>query len=327
MRGGPSEFILQQDPTDHTRLRKLMSQAFRPRTIATLRPRIEQLVDELLDAAVARGEMDIIADLALPVPATVICELMGVPVADRARFTEWTAAATHLLAVALTPPDVVERGLAGAQALADYFQALIEERRGRLGDDLLSDLIRAEEEGDRLSPSELISQSIGLMIAGFETTIGLIGNGMLAFIRHPEQLALLRADPSLAANAVDECLRFDGPILLTIRITREETHFGDRVVAADRPVMAMLSGANHDPTHFPDPGRFDIQRANADEHLAFGGGVHYCLGAHLARLEAQLAFAGVAQRLHGLELQESSLDWGRSLFRVLDRLPVRFAVH
>jgi cytochrome P450 len=320
---GPSEFILRQDPPDHTRLRKLMNQAFRPRAVEALRARVVKLVDELLDHAAARGEMDVIADLALPVPSTVICEMMGVPLSDRDQFTDWTAAATHLLAAAMAPPDVIERGLAAALSLADYFNALIEERRQNLTDDILSDLIRAEEAGDRLSHSELVSQSIGLLIAGFETTIGLIGNGTLALIRHPNQLATLQAQPDLIANAVDECLRYDGPIPLTIRVTREDTRFGDKIIPRDRPVMCMLYGANRDPAAFPDPDRFDITR-KADHHLAFGGGVHFCLGAHLARLEAQVAIGGLVQRFKNFRLLDENLVLGRSLFRVLAALPIAF---
>jgi cytochrome P450 len=322
--GGPGQFILQQDPPDHTRIRKLMNQAFRPRAIEALRARVEVLVDELLDRVAARGEMDIIADLALPVPSTVICEMMGVPVADRERFTEWTSAATHLLAAALAPPEVVERGLAAASELGSYFTALIAERRSHLTDDILSDLIRAEEAGDRLSPTELLSQSIGLLIAGFETTIGLIGNGVLALLRHRDQLDRLRANPQLIAGAVEECLRYDGPIILTVRITREDTRIGDKIIPSNRPVMCILAAANRDPAHFHDPERFDITRPDND-HLAFGGGVHFCLGAHLARLEAQAAIGGLVRRFRGLELQSDQLEWGRSLFRVLGRLPVRFA--
>jgi cytochrome P450 len=320
--GRPSEFILQQDPPDHTRLRKLMSQAFTPRAIARLGARVEQLVDELLTGAERRGRMDIIGDLALPVPATLICEMMGVPLADRDRFTDWTAAATHLLAASFIPPDVLQRGVEASDALFAYFTDLVAERRGHLGDDILSDLIRAEEAGDRLTPSELISQSIGLLIAGFETTIGLIGNGVLAFARNPEQWDLLRAEPSLIASAVEECLRFEGPIVLTMRITHADTAFGDRVIPANRPVMCMVAAANRDPAHFPDPDRFDIRREDND-NLAFGGGVHFCLGAHLARMEAQAAIGGLAKRFRRIETESDELVWGRSLFRVLGELPVR----
>lgn len=322
--GGPGEFLLRQDPPAHTRLRKLMSHAFRPRAIEALRQRIEQLVEGLVDQIAEKGEADLIADLALPVPSTMICEMMGIPVADRDRFTDWTAAATHLLAAALVPQETLNRGVAAIGSLVSYFTELIEDRRRHLGSDILSDLIRAEEEGDRLTPNELMSQSIGLLIAGFETTIGLIGNGMLAFLRHPEQWQRLQAEPGLIGSAVEECLRYDGPILLTIRVTREDTRFGDRVIPADRPVMCLLAAANHDPAHFQEPERFDISRADND-NLAFGGGAHFCLGAHLARLEAQAAIGAMARRFRTIELASDEIEWGKSLFRVLASLPVRVA--
>jgi len=322
--GGPAEFMLQQDPPNHTRLRKLVSKAFTPRAIERLRARAQTIADTLLDGVVARGEMDVIADLALPVPSTMICEMMGVPLADRDRFTEWTAHATHLLAFMLAPPDVLERGLSAARELRAYFESLIAERRRHLTDDILSDLIRAEDAGDRLSSSELISQSIGLLIAGFETTIGLIGNGVLALLRHPDQLALLQARPELVGSAVEECLRFDGPIMLTPRYLRADTEFGGTVIPRDSQVWAMLFAANRDPARFANPDRFDVSRAD-NPHLAFGGGTHFCLGAHLARMEAQVAIGTLVRRVRRMELATAELEWGRSLFRVLGRLPIRFA--
>ena len=321
---GRVDFMLQQDPPNHTRLRKLVSKAFTPRAVEALRPRVHAIAEALLDRAQARGEMDVIADLALPVPATVICEMMGVPVEDRDRFTTWTAEATHLLASMLAPPEVIERGLAASQALNAYFADLIAARRHSLTDDILSSLIRAEEAGDRMSASELMSQCVGLLIAGFETTIGLIGNGVLALLRHPDQLKLLRDDPRLIASAVEECLRFDGPILLTGRFLHADTEFGSTLIPKDRMVWGMLSAANRDPARFPDPDRFDIRRTDND-HVAFGGGAHFCLGAHLARMEAQIAIGTLVQRLRQIELHCEDLEFGRSLFRVLARLPITFA--
>jgi len=300
-----------------------VSKAFTPRAIERLRARAQEVTDELIDRIAASGEMDVIADLALPVPSTMICEMMGVPLADRDRFTEWTSNATHLLATLLAPPDVIERGLASAGQLRAYFEALIAQRRSNLTDDILSDLIRAEEAGDRLSPTELLSQSIGLLIAGFETTIGLIGNGVLALLRHPDQLALLKARPELIASAVEECLRFDGPIPLTSRVLHTDAEFGGKVIPKDTQVWAMLLAANRDPAHFPDPDRFDITRADAS-NLAFGGGAHFYLGAHLARMEAQVAIGTLVRRLDRLTLMPGELEWGRSLFRVLGRLPIGF---
>jgi hypothetical protein len=321
--GGPGEFMLQQDPPNHTRLRKLVSKAFTPRSIEKLRPRVEALAADLLDAVAEKGEMDVIANLALPVPSTVICEMLDVPLSDRHLFTEWTAQATHLLAGPLVPKEQRERSLAAAGSLAQYFTDLIAERRGRLGEDLLSGLIRAEEAGDRLSPTELLSQSIGLLIAGFETTIGLIGNGVLALLRHPDQLEKLRANPDLVPSAVEECLRFDGPILLTERVLREDTEFGGVRIPADTPVWALLGGANRDPERFPDPDRFDVARGDSG-HLAFGGGAHLCLGAHLARMETQVAIGSLVRRCDRLALASDDLRYGRSLFRVLESLPVTF---
>jgi len=321
--GGQRLFMLQQDPPTHTRLRRLVSGAFTPRAIATLRPNVQQIVDACLDRVAERGEMDVIADLGLPVPSTVICEMIGVPVADRERFTVWTAKATHGLAAQFLTPEMLAEAQAAGMSLAAYFQDLIAERRGRLSEDLLSSLIRAEEAGDRLSPLELVSQSIGLLIAGFETTIGLIGNGVRALLRHPDQLALLRARPELTESAVDECLRWDGPIVLTARVLHADVDFGGTTIPKNARVWAMLAAANRDPAVFPDPDRFDVAR-RPNEHLAFGGGAHYCLGAYLARLEGALAIGSLVQRFDDLALVSDTVEWGPSLFRVPGRLPITF---
>ena len=321
--GGQRLFMLQQDPPTHTRLRRLVSGAFTPRAIATLRPKVQEIVDACLDRVAERGAMDVIADLGLPVPSTVICEMIGVPVADRERFTVWTAKATHGLAAQFLTPEMLAEAQAAGMSLAAYFQDLIADRRGRLSADLLSNLIRAEEAGDRLSPMELVSQSIGLLIAGFETTIGLIGNGVRALLRHPDQLALLRARPELIESAVDECLRWDGPIVLTARVLHADVDFGGTTIPKNARVWAMLAAANRDPAVFPDPDRFDVAR-RPNEHLAFGGGAHYCLGAHLARLEGALAIGSLVRRFDDLALVSDTVEWGPSLFRVPGRLPITF---
>lgn len=320
---GQREFLLQRDPPDHTRLRRLISSAFTPRSIAALRPRIQRIVDDCLDGVAARGEMDVIADLALPVPATMICEMVGVPVADRDRFTTWTAKATLGLAAPILPPELLAQAQAAGMELAAYFQDLIAARRERLGDDLLSALIRAEAEGDRLTSSELTSHAIGLLIAGFETTIGLIGNGMRALVGHPAELGRLRAEPALIATAVEECLRYDGPIFLTVRVLHADVEFGGKTIPRNAMVWGILAAANRDPAVFPAPDRFDVAR-RPNEHLAFGGGPHYCLGTHLARLEGQLAIGSLVARFDDLELVSDAYEWGESLFRVPKRLPLRF---
>jgi hypothetical protein len=318
-------FMLQQDPPTHTRLRRLVGRAFTPRAVERLRGSIERIVDECLTRVETRGRFDIVADLALPVPSTVICEMLGVPIADRERFTVWTAQATHGLATLVAPPAVLARAKDAALSLAHYFEHLIAARRAQPTEDILSGMIRAEEEdGDLLSHLELVSQAIGLLIAGFETTIGLIANGLRALIRHPGQLSLLQAHPERIGNAVDECLRYDGPIVLTARVLHADAEFGGKRLPANAMVWAMLAAANRDPERFADPDTFDIDRPNNADHLAFGGGTHYCLGAHLAHLEGRIAIGAVVTRLRDLTLESDRVEWGPSLFRVPGRLPVTF---
>lgn len=323
------QFMLLTDPPKHTRLRKLVSKAFTPRAISAWRCRIESVTDELLDRVGPGGEMDLIADLALPVPATLICEMLGVPVGDRDTFTEWTADATHGLALRRgnAPAALIERVEKARLGLGGYFLQLIDERRGKGGNDLLSELIAAEEEGDRLSSVELLVQSIGLLIAGFETTIGLIGNGLTTLIRNPEELERLRAEPDLIESAVEECLRYSGPITWSVRILHEPAEFGGYQIGVNEEVGVGLAAANRDPDHFQEPERFKVDRyASHPEppaHLSFGGGAHLCLGAHLARLETQIAIGKLVQRFTDFELLEPQTTWGRSLFRVPARVPVR----
>src|SRR5262245_2199806 len=319
----PRLFMLQQDPPTHTRLRKLVSHGFTPRAVNGWRADIERVVDECLARVAPQGRMDVIADLALPVPSTLICQMMGVPVDDRARFTEWTAKATFGLAAGVLPPEVIAEATTAAMSLAAYFQELVETRRANLTDDLLSALIRAEEAGDRLDPLELLSQAIGLLIAGFETTIGLIGNGVRQLILHPAELARLRAQPGLIASAVEECLRFDGPIVMTARVLHADVEFGGSLLQKDTKVWGMLAGANRDPAKFDAPDRFDVKRT-PNEHLAFGGGPAYCLGAHLARGGAQVAIGELVRRFDEIVLESETVEWGPSLFRVPGRLPIRF---
>jgi cytochrome P450 len=326
----PAAFMLLQDPPAHTRLRKLVSKAFTPRAVESWRPRVEAITGELLDAVAARGRMDLIADLALPVPSTLICELMGIPVSDRDTFTSWTTDATHGLATSrnMATPEVEQRVAAAGAALVDYFGRLFEERRRALGDDLLSVLIAAEEAGDRLSATELLAQSIGLLIAGFETTIGLIGNGLTELILHPDEIAKLRERPELIESAVEECLRFAGPIVMTVRVLRDDVEFDGIAIPRDAQVFAVLAAANRDPEQFEDPERFDVERYAREPrppaHLAFGGGTHHCLGAHLARMESQVAIGSLVQRFDRLALLDERTEWGRSLFRVPARIPVTF---
>jgi hypothetical protein len=321
---GQRMFMLQQDPPNHTRLRRLVSRGFTPPSIERMRTHVQALVNGLLDKVQGERELDVIADLARPLPSTVICEMLGVPLKDRELFTDWTAQITHLLAPRFMSEAQRERSIAAAGQLWNYMNPLVEERRKHLGDDLLSTLIRAEEAGDRLSHDELIVQAIGLLVAGFETTIGLIGNGVRALLMHPDQLAKLRAQPALIVPAVEECLRFDGPIPGTLRVLHEDAEFGGVLLPKNAAIMVSIAAAHRDPRAFTEPDRFLIERDHS-AHLAFGGGIHFCLGAHLARMEAQIAIGTLVQRMPKLELASNGIEWGDSLFRIQARLPVQIA--
>jgi cytochrome P450 len=314
-------FMLQRDPPDHTRLRRLVSRAFSVPTINKMQAEIEATVGRLIDAIEKKSETDVIADLALPLPSEIICKMMGVPLADREKFTVWTAQATHGLLGDLAEPDVQARFLAAAMSLADYFDHLVKERESAPSDDLVGTLIRAEADGDKLSEQELLTQLIGLLIAGFETTIGLIGNGVRQLLIHGEELDKLRRRPELIERTVEECLRFDGPILATRRVLHEDVFIGGMQIPKDSTVDILLGAAHRDPEVFHDPNRFNVER-DPNPHFAFGGGVHYCLGAQLARVEARAAIGALVKRIPRMRLVSTKVEWGPSIFRVPARLPV-----
>jgi pimeloyl-[acyl-carrier protein] synthase len=288
------------DPPDHTRLRTLVNKAFTPAAVERLRPRVEELVAGLLDRAAGAGAMDVVEELAYPLPVTVICELFGVPEADRDRFRAWSRGLVHLLDP-LVAADALERALQARQALRGYLGALIAERRAHPAGDLLTALIAAEDEGHKLSGAELVSMCVLLLVAGHETTVNLIANGMLALLRDPAARARLQADAALARSAVEELLRYDSPVQFTSRHALEDLDVGGRRVRAGETVVAVLGAANRDPAQFPDPDRLVLARA-PNRHLAFGGGIHFCLGAPLARMEAAVAIPAMLARLPGLEL-------------------------
>jgi pimeloyl-[acyl-carrier protein] synthase len=288
------------DPPDHTRLRALVTKAFTPGAVERLRPRIEAIVAELLDRVGDAGEMDVVEDLAYPLPVTVICELFGVPERDRDRFRAWSRELVRLLDP-LVPTDSLERALRARQALRDYLRELIAERRAHPAGDLLTALIAAEDQGRQLSEPELVSMCVLLLVAGHETTVNLIANGTLALLRHPEARAGLRADAELPGSAVEELLRYDSPVQFTSRHALADLEIGGRRVRAGETVIAVLGAANRDPAQFPDPDRLDLTRA-PNRHVAFGGGIHFCLGAPLARVEARIAIGALLARLPGLEL-------------------------
>jgi len=318
--------MLDRDPPDHTRLRGLVSKAFTPRVVEGLRPRIQQIVDGLLDGAAGRRSMDLIEEFAYPIPVIVICEMLGVPVEDHERFKGWSLDVARGLDLVWLGPDseVGRRSIAARQALGEYFRGLIAQRRAAPRNDLLSGLIAAEEAGDKLNEIELLATCILLLIAGHETTVNLIGNGTLALLRHRDQLERLRREPGLIATAVEELLRFDGPVQRTARIPSEDVSFGGRTIAKGEMVMPFIGAADRDPAQFPSPDRLDIGRTD-NRHIAFGWGIHFCLGAPLARIEGQIAINTLVRRLPKLELATGQPEYRQSLtLRGLKALPVTF---
>jgi cytochrome P450 len=318
--------MLDRDPPDHTRLRGLVSKAFTPRALERLRPEIQQIVDGLLDEARGRGSMDLIEEFAYPLPVRVICEMLGVPVKDHERFKGWGLDIARGLDAIMLPPDspVGQRSVSGRRALAAYFRELIAERRAAPRDDMLSALIAAEEAGDKLDEEELLATCILLLVAGHETTVNLIGNGTLALLRHPDQLRKLRERPALIGTAVEELLRFDGPVQRTARIPSEDITIGGQTIGKGEMVMPFLGAADRDPTQFPDPDRLDITRTD-NRHIAFGMGIHFCLGAPLARMEGQIAINTLLARLPKLALATDRPQFRQSLtLRGLEALPVSF---
>ena len=318
--------MLFRDPPDHTRLRALVNRAFTPRVIEGMRGQIQGVVDRLLDRVEQRGHMDVIADLAYPLPVTVICDMLGVPEGDHEQMKEWSSDIIRSLDAIGIPSDdsVVERGRVGRRGIAEYFRALLPERRRQPRADLLSSLIAVEEQGDRLTEGELLATCVLLFIAGHETTVNLIGNGLLALLRHPGELERLRAEPGLIGSAVEELLRFDSPVQRTARITNAEVAVGGKTLPAGAFVVTAIGAANRDPRHFPDPDRLDIGRTE-NRHIAFGFGIHFCLGAPLARVEGQLALGALMRRMPRLRLGDADLEWRESsTLRGLKALPVDF---
>ena len=321
--------FLSLDPPDHTRLRRLVSKAFTPRTVARLEPRIRAITGQLLTAAAAAGQMEVVSQLAYPLPVRIISELLGVPVEDYPRFAGWSARLAHSLQPGFgVDPAVAQAREDAAQVASDefavYFRDLIAIRRAQPAQDLLSEMIAAEDGGEKLTEDELIATCVLLLVAGHETTVGLISNGILALLRHPGQLALLRADPGLAAGAVEETLRYDAPVQMTARVARGGMQVGSVAAPDGALVLLLLAAAGRDPRVFADPDKFDIRRG-ATGHLAFAAGPHFCLGAPLARLEATIALESFARRLKRPELNASSLDYKPNLnLRGPDRLVVEF---
>jgi cytochrome P450 len=317
-----SRAMLNVDPPDHTRLRKLVTKAFTPRVIENLRPRIQALVDEMLNAAEGRGSIDLIADFAFPLPFAVISEMLGVPAKDGDKLRGWSGMIVRSLEP-LIDPNLAVAIADASDHMYEYVGEMIAQKRKEPGDDLLSALIAAEEQGDVLSDDELQEQVLLLYIAGHETTVNLIGNGTYALLNNRDQLERLRADSSLMPTAVEEFLRYDSPVQMTRRITLRDVQIGGKTIEKGSFCGLVLASANRDRAHWgQEADKLDVARADAHQHLSFGGGAHYCLGAALARVEGQVAIGSLAQRFPKVE-QAGDPEWnGRINLRGLERLPV-----
>jgi cytochrome P450 len=317
-------WMLQQDPPDHTRLRGLVVKAFTARRVEDMRPRIQQVVDQTIDAVIAKGRMDLIEDFAFRLPVTIICDMLGIPEDHREVFYKSSRDGGRLLDPVPLSPDEIKQGNAGNMMAQMYFQQLFELRRSTPGDDLITQLLQAEEAGSKLSNEELTANIILLFGAGHETTVNLIGNGLLALHRNPDQLALLKSNPSLITNAIEEFLRYDSSVQMTGRVTLEDIEdLGGKRIPRGESVLCLLGSANRDPAVYPDrPDRLDITRPNV-RPLSFGGGIHFCLGAQLARIEAEVAISTLLRRLPELKLDDAENPQWRPTFvlRGLKALP------
>jgi cytochrome P450 len=316
--------MLQQDPPDHTRLRGLVVKAFTARQVEDMRPRIQQVVDETLDRIIPQGRMDLIEDFAFRLPVTIICDMLGIPDEHRELFYTGSRDSGRILEPVPLSPEEIKDGNARSAMSAMYFQQLFELRRKNPGDDLTTQLVQAEEAGDKLTNEELTANIILLFGAGHETTVNLIGNGLLALYRNPDQLALLKAKPELITNAIEEFLRYDSSVQMTGRVTLEDIEdLGGKRIPKGESVLCLLGSANHDPAVYPNhPERLDITRPNV-RPLSFGGGIHFCLGAQLARLEAEVAISTLLRRLSDLRLDDAENPEWRPTFvlRGLKQLP------
>ena len=318
-----SHWMLQLDPPDHGRLRGLVVRAFTARRVEDMRPRIQQIVDEILDRMEPQGHMDAIADFAFRLPVTVICDMLGIPEDHREVFFTSSRAGGRLLDLAPLSRAEIDEQNSYSLAMAEYFRGLFELRRREPGDDLTTHLVQAEENGNKLTNEELTANVILLFGAGHETTVNLIGNGLLALYRNPDQLQLLRVDLSLTGNAVEELLRYDSSVQATGRTTLEDVdEIGGISLEKGQSVICLLGSANRDAEVYSDPDRLDITRRDV-RPMSFGGGIHYCVGAQLARIEAEVAIPTLLRRLPNLRLDDvEHPDWRQTfVLRGLNRLP------
>ncbi|MGR6320527.1 cytochrome P450 [Micromonospora soli] len=326
---GLNKNMLNSDPPEHTRLRRIVSQAFAPRRIEALRPRVAQIVDGLLDPLVPQGRAELMHDFAIPLPMSVICELLGIPEADHGQVLDWTQV-IRTSGSSRRPPQEERAAVQEAQLkLHDYLVDLVQAKRAHPADDIIGALIDSRDRDGRLSEAELVTTTFLLLFAGHQTTADFLGNATLALLTHPEQLELLRTSPQLLPSAIEELLRFDGPLpVASPRIATEDVEYQGVCIPQGAIVGVVINSANHDPAHFTDPDRLDLRRVRGP-HLGFGHGVHYCLGVSLARMEAQIGLGALLRRLPGLRLAVPLAEVRRlpaaSPFRGLLELPVTFA--
>lgn len=315
--------MLFQNPPDHTRLRTLTNKALSPFVTRSLQPYIEETAQELLAQVKETGKMDLISDFAFPLPVLVIAKLLGVPAEDRTQFREWASVMVRTIDLSRTA-TTLSAGGEMAYKLIDYFHCLFTQRRKHPQDDVISALLAAREQEDKMNEEELVATCILLLVAGHETTVNLVGNGMLALLRHPDQLHKLREAPTLISTAVEEFLRYESPTQMTVRFAAEDVEIGDVLIRKDEQMYIVLGAANRDPSVFPKPDQLDITR-NPNPHLAFGAGIHFCLGALLARMEARIAINTLLHQLPYLHLESVTPQW-RDLvgFRGLQSLPISF---
>jgi cytochrome P450 len=312
--------MLMLDPPDHTRLRSLVSLAFTPKALEAWRPRIEAIVDRLLDEATSSGQVDMLDALAVPLPTKVIAEMLGIPTDDLPQFKVWSDHVSRTLEPTITPAEL-EQAQRSNKELAAYFEGIIEQRRTEPRDDLVTQLIAAEEAGDQLTHEELQVTLRLILVAGNETTTNLIGNGLLALLRHPDQLERLRREPELMESAVDELLRYDSPVQTDGRTALEDIEWNGKLIKQGQQVFLLLGAANRDPDEFPNPDELDVSRGSK-RHMSFGRGIHHCLGAPLARIEAQVAFGKLLERYESLELVGEPRFKDHIVLRGLRELPV-----
>ena len=316
--------MLFMDPPAHTRLRSLASMAFVPRRVEALRQHIQEIADRILDNLEERGQMEVIADFAAPLPAIVTAEMLGVPTSDHQQLKTWSADFAEMLGNFQHNPDRVPGVLRSLHDMLEYFRQTVSDLKRQPREGLINSLLTAEIDGDRLNEEEVIANSIVTMVGGQETTTNLIGNGLLTLLRNPSELRKLRDDLSLIPTAVEELLRYESPSQHTARMAPADVEVGGKMILKRQAVIAVMGAANRDPERFPDPDRLDLERKD-NRHVAFGWAAHFCFGAPLARIEGQIAFATILRRLANLELQPHPIEWRQNLgLRGLKALPVTF---